>query len=272
MAQPSDQTDDQANDQANEQDWDPGAYERFRGLRLRPAVDLLAQVPTLPQGDIVDLGCGSGVVGPVLRHRFGERRLLGIDASPSMLRSARAGGAYDSLDHADLGQWHPEAPCALIFSNALLHWLPDHATLIPRIAGSLAPSGTLAFQVPDQQEAPSHRLLAETAEAMAAGHGDHALHNVLSLAAYHRLLAPLGTPDIWQTDYLQTLPAAAHGHPVRHFTQSTAMRPYLVALPQPLHKTFVDAYEAALNTAYPPEPDGTVLFPFRRLFAVFTKA
>ena len=37
-------------------DWNPEAYARFRGLRLRPALDLLAQVGDLPLGDVVDLG------------------------------------------------------------------------------------------------------------------------------------------------------------------------------------------------------------------------
>jgi len=252
-------------------DWDPGAYERFRGLRLRPALDLLAQVPTLPQGDLVDLGCGSGVVGPPLRHRFGDRRLLGVDSSPSMLNVARSTGAYDAVHHSDVVSWHPETPPALIFSNALLHWLPDHAALIVGLVEKLTASGTLAFQVPDQQDALSHRLLGKAARALVPEHGDHMLRNVLTLAAYHRLMAPLGTVELWQTDYLQTLPPAAHGHPVRLFTQSTAMRPHLAALPQALHKPFIERYDAALAAVYPPEPDGSVLYPFRRLFAVFTK-
>ena len=47
-------------------DWDPEAYARFRDLRLRPALDLLARVPQLPAGDVVDLGCGAGAAGPAL--------------------------------------------------------------------------------------------------------------------------------------------------------------------------------------------------------------
>lgn len=41
-------------------DWDPQSYARFGDLRLRPALDLLARVGALPEGDVIDLGCGNG--------------------------------------------------------------------------------------------------------------------------------------------------------------------------------------------------------------------
>ncbi|MGY9049331.1 MAG: methyltransferase domain-containing protein, partial [Rhodobacterales bacterium] len=66
-----------------DQDWNPGAYHRFRGLRLRPALDLLRSVGPLPEGDVVDLGCGGGAVGPALGQL--RRRLIGVDKSPAML-------------------------------------------------------------------------------------------------------------------------------------------------------------------------------------------
>ena len=67
-----------------------------------------------------------------LRARFPKRRLVGVDASPAMLAQARG---YDATAEADIAQWQPDTPPALIFSNAALHWLPDHATLLPRLAG-----------------------------------------------------------------------------------------------------------------------------------------
>ena len=47
-------------------DWNPGTYHRFRGLRLRPALDLLRSLPPLPEGGVVDLGCGAGDAGPAI--------------------------------------------------------------------------------------------------------------------------------------------------------------------------------------------------------------
>ena len=254
-------------------DWCPAAYARFRGLRLRPALDLLAQVGALPKGDVIDLGCGNGAVGPALAVRFGDHRIIGIDNSPAMLADAAASGAYKRCEAADIAIWHPAKPPALIFSNAALHWLPDHATLLPRLANLLAPGGVLAVQMPRQHDAPSHRFLRALAEDMFPDCFDYSAWQppVLGAAEYARALAPLGQADVWETDYIQRLAPDPGAHPVRRFTESTAMRPIAERLAPAALAAFIARYEAALAAAYPPEADGAVLFPFRRLFFVLQR-
>jgi trans-aconitate 2-methyltransferase len=254
-------------------DWSPGAYDAFRGFRLRPALDLLAQVPgRLPEGDIVDLGCGSGAAGPALRVRFPGRRLVGVDSSPAMLAVAREDGAYDSLVAADVADWRPDRAPAVIFSNAVLHWLPEHAALIPRLGGLLMAEGCLAVQMPRQFDAPSHRLIRDVAARLFPDRFDWAgwVAPVAPPEVYARLLAPLGSAELWETEYIQRLPASEEGHPVRLFTQSTAVRPVTEALTADEAAAFIAAYDSALAGVYPAEPDGTVLMPFRRLFFVLT--
>lgn len=250
-------------------DWNPAAYARFRGLRLRPALDLLAQVGDLPCSDVVDLGCGDGAVAAALRARFSDRVLVGLDASPAML--AKASG-YDRLQQADIATWNPETPPGLIFSNAALHWLPDHAALLPRLAALLAPRGVLAVQMPRQHDAASHRLLRELAAEMFPDRFARAAWHpaVMPAADYARLLAPLGHVNAWETEYIQRLAPDAGAHPVRRFTESTAMRPFAEKLTEAEQAAYVARYEAELARAYPAEPDGAVLMPFRRLFFVLT--
>lgn len=245
-------------------DWNPEAYARFRGLRLRPALDLLAQVGDLPAGDVVDLGCGDGAAGAALRARFG-RDLVGVDASPAMLAKAQG---YDRLTEADIAGWVPDSPPALIFSNAALHWLGDHATLLPRLVGLLAPGGTLAVQMPRQFFAPSHRFLRDIAASLFPDRFDylHYTAPVATAAEYHAILAPLGQVDAWETDYVQRLDATSGLHPVQAFTGSTAMRPILEKLTPTEEAAFRIAYDQALGAAYPLQPDGGVLYPFRRIF------
>ena len=253
-------------------DWNPDAYARFGDLRLRPALDLLAQVGELPDGDVVDLGCGNGAAGPTLAERFAGRRLLGIDTSQAMLAAADKCGCYTRLSKADAADWQPGGPTALIFSNAAMHWLPDHAALFPRLAAALVPGGTLAVQMPRQYGAPSHRFLRDFAAEMFPDRFDLTgwVAPVAPPVEYHRLLAPLGRVTVWETDYVHRLEPAEGAHPVRRFTQSTAMRPYLGHLSDEEAASFIKRYDHALGAAYPVEPDGAVLFPFRRLFFVLT--
>lgn len=246
-------------------DWNPDSYARFRDLRLRPALDLLMQVGALPQGSILDLGCGDGAAAGALRARYPKHRLLGLDASPAMLAKARG---YARLIEADAASWQPDEPLSLIFSNAALHWLPDHDALLPRLASLLQPGGVLAVQMPRQYDKPSHRFLRDIAAALHPGLFDFAGWKapVRPAVAYWELLAPLGEVQAWETDYVQHLPAVAGMHPVRAFTQSTTMRPFVEKLSPAQEAAYLSAYDTALTSAYPLLPDGSALMPFRRVF------
>lgn len=248
-------------------EWNPDAYARFADLRLQPALDLLMHVRPLPAGDIVDLGCGNGAVGPVLRTRFAERTLIGIDTSAVMLAKARDSGAYERLEPRDMAEWAPDTPPALIFSNAALHWLDDHHRLLPRLAGLLAPGGTLAVQMPHQNRAPSHRLWLDLVQQHFPNrHDPDNSPGILSAPDYYHLLSPLGQLSLWETEYYQTLPPAPDMHPVRAFTSASFARPVLDALNASERAVLCALYDAAMDSAYPRASDGSVLFPFRRLF------
>ncbi len=58
-------------------------------------------------GSVLDVGCGTGLVGRALRARGFTGETLGLDISQASLEIARQCGAYDSLDHADLQQRLP---------------------------------------------------------------------------------------------------------------------------------------------------------------------
>lgn len=248
-------------------DWNPETYARFRGLRLRPALDLLLQVGAVPKGAIMDLGCGDGAAAGALKQRYRKHRLLGLDASPAMLARARG---YDELVQADAAEWQPTEPFALIYSNAALHWLDDHASLMPRLAGHLMPGGALAVQMPRQYFAPSHRFLRDIAAALFPDRFDAATFDapVQTAVTYWQMLSPLGQVEAWETDYVQHLEPAEDMHPVRAFTQSTAMRPFVEKLTADERQAFVSAYDKALASAYPVLADGSALMAFRRVFFV----
>ncbi|MEO6564916.1 MAG: methyltransferase domain-containing protein, partial [Casimicrobiaceae bacterium] len=146
--------------------WDPQQYLQFEDHRLRPAIDLLARVPLLAPRDVVDLGCGAGNVTRLLGDRWPQASIVGVDNSATMLARARETVAdlpNVAFVSGELDAWQPPAPVDLVYSNAALHWLPDHPTLIARVAAMVAPGGVLAVQMPDNFRAPSHQLIADLA-------------------------------------------------------------------------------------------------------------
>ena len=68
----------------------------------RVAETVVSRLPAA--GSVLDVGCGTGLVGRELRARGFGGRLLGLDLSQASLDIARQSEAYDSLDLADLQQ------------------------------------------------------------------------------------------------------------------------------------------------------------------------
>jgi len=256
---------------AHKTDWNPGAYARFRDLRLRPGLDLLNAIDQKAAGDVVDLGCGNGQLGPALKARAEGRQIIGVDASPAMLEKARGAACYDSLQQADIRDWHPRRAPGLIFSNAALHWVGEHEKLLPKLARMLTRGGTLAIQMPHQNKAPSHRVWLSLSEEMFANRVEKmGTPGVMAPQKYEELLSPLGRFRLWETEYYQRLVAEAGSHPVRRFTESTYARPVLDALNAEEKAELIRRYEEAMHVAYPVRKDGSVLFPFRRMFLTLT--
>ena len=249
--------------------WDPKLYSTFAVPRLRPALDLLARIDHPAPARVVDLGCGTGNVTRILAGRWPDAQTAGIDSSAEMLAAAAETGSAIAWSRADIGAWTAPGPVDVLFSNAALHWLGDHAALFPRLAAMVASGGVLAVQMPHNHYAASHAVMAEAAAA-----GPWA--DILApLAArfpvgepdfYYDLLAPLAQAlDIWQTEYLHVLDG---DDPVVKWTMGTALRPLLDAVAEPWRGQFLEEYRARIAHAYPRRADGKTLFPFRRLFMV----
>jgi trans-aconitate 2-methyltransferase len=245
--------------------WDPSQYLRFAGARLQPAVDLLARVSLDAPRRVYDLGCGTGTATRLLRERWPAADIAGVDNSSAMLRRA----AEQMPIHADLVAWRPSLQADLIYSNAALHWLPEHATLFPRLMSYLAPGGLLAVQMPNNFAAPSHRVVAETIQAGAwRGRLEPLMRStpVHPMAFYHRVLEPLASSiDLWETEYLHVLQGT---DPVKEWTKGSWLKPFLDALDDSEQVSFEADYANRLRLAYPESAGGATLFPFKRLFVV----
>ena len=249
--------------------WNPERYLAFSDQRTRPAIDLLTRVPLQQAERVADLGCGPGNSTRLLVERWPAAMVIGIDSSSDMLASARRSVVGATWVEADITAWMPERGLDLLYSNAALHWVGDHESLLPRLLGCVRPGGVLAVQMPRNFEAPSHALLRATAEGGPWADRLAGILNWRPVAAperYYGLLAPgAAVLDIWETVYLHVLEGE---DPVLSWTRGTALRPIMQALDASDGAAFEAAYAARLREAYPRRADGRTLFPFRRLFIV----
>ena len=249
--------------------WDPAQYGKFGDERQRPVDDLLARVPLEAASHVYDLGCGDGRVTGLLKARWPEATIIGVDNSAAMLAKAREADPEIDWIEADVTEWQAPDAADLVFANASLQWVDDHPTLFPRLARMVATGGVLAVQMPRNHDAPSHQCMHEAAAAgpWRAKLGDmRPFKPVAEPDAYYDILAPHVTRlDIWETEYLHVLEGA---DPVVEWTKGTGLRPYLTPLDDDERAGFLADYTARIARAYPRCADGRTLLPFRRLFIV----
>jgi trans-aconitate 2-methyltransferase len=249
--------------------WDPQQYLKFSGHRLRPAVDLLMRVPDVPMRRIADLGAGAGNVTKLLAERWPDAAVTAVEGSAEMVAAGKKAAPAIEWLQQDLAAWRPAKAYDLVYSNAALQWLPDHAALFPSVMQHVEPGGVLAVQMPRNFTAPSHVVIGEVA---LHGPWREKVKHLATLTPveppgfYHALLAPLSqTIDIWETEYLQVLEG---DNPVKEWTKGTWLTRYLDLLEGEEKAAFEAAYGERVAKAYPKNADGQTLFPFRRLFMV----
>ena len=266
--------------------WDPAQYLKFGNQRLRPALDLLAQVPLEAPASVVDLGCGAGNVTRALAARWPHARVTGVDSSADMLEKARVALPGVQWVASGMDVWKPETPVDLIYSNAALHWLPHHQGLLERLLGFLAPGGVLAVQMPRNWGAPSHTSIDAALDGLGLSPVERAGIDAAKLntpvsepAQYYDWLQPQAeTIDMWETLYTHVL---SGDNAVAEWVKGTALIPVMNGLKalgdkglggifkeNGLHQRFWADYCARTNAAYPRRADGTTLLQFRRLFFV----
>ncbi|HEV2289876.1 MAG TPA: methyltransferase domain-containing protein [Candidatus Acidoferrales bacterium] len=273
-------------------DWNPENYLKFAEERTQPCRDLAARIAVPQVRTVIDLGCGPGNSTQVLTERWPGAQVTALDSDASMINAAIESNPRGRWITGDIGKWAAgEPPNAtaeksaervaenksenelydVVFSNAALQWLPDHATLYPQLFSHVAPGGALAVQIPSSQDRPAYRLLREMAASISWRKwfptGRVRTWHAHDWEFYYDLLAPLASRvNVWLTEYFHVMPDA---RTIVEWYSATGMRPYLTPITEETDRgKFIAEYTEKIRVAYPSRPDGNILFSFLRIFLI----
>lgn len=145
---------------------------------------LLDAEPALPPSglEIVDLGCGTGLLGPRLRAR--AKRLSGLDLSPGMLDKARKRGNYDVLVEGDLERAQEllgEGCADVVVAADVFIYLGDLQPGIEASEGLLRPGGRLVFSL---ERAPDPKVAAMLMPSGRYAHAEAYVREVLEACEF----------------------------------------------------------------------------------------
>ncbi len=188
-----------------------------------------------------------------------------------MLTTARR--LHPAIDFVlgDIAAWSPAERYDVVFSNAALQWVGNHAELLPRLIAAVKPGGALAVQMPRNHDFVTHALMRQVAaegpwRERLAGARDPS--PVRPPEFYYDSLAPLSHRMVlWETNYIQIMDGV---EAIIAWLRGTGLGPFLGRLDPGEQRQFLERYERLLADAFPSQADGKILLPYPRLFFVAT--
>ncbi|HEY1833511.1 MAG TPA: methyltransferase domain-containing protein [Solirubrobacteraceae bacterium] len=132
--------------------WDGTSYDRISGVMQGLGAAVLERLRLRGDETVIDAGCGSGRVTELLAARLPQGKVVGLDASPSMIEAASeclselVGEGRVELRQCDLLELEVAEPVDAVLSTATFHWIADHERLFERIRRALRPGGQFVAQ------------------------------------------------------------------------------------------------------------------------------
>lgn len=130
-----------------------------------------------PPGVVLDIGCGGGATGKLIKEKFPGTRVIGIELNPRAAEQARSvldDVVCASIDDVHLAQHVGEVTIGTVLLLDVLEHLYDPWRALTRIRTWLAPDTRVLASV------PNIRNLA-TLDELAAGQWEYGPHGVLDI-------------------------------------------------------------------------------------------
>ncbi|MGF1676328.1 MAG: class I SAM-dependent methyltransferase [Rivularia sp. (in: cyanobacteria)] len=120
-------------------DWNSNLYQEKHAFVWHYGENLLQLLNPQSKERILDLGCGTGQLTAKIAEKGAE--VIGIDSAPEMIEKARQNYPQLHFQIADATNFHISQLVDAVFSNAVLHWIPQADDVINSISKSLKING-----------------------------------------------------------------------------------------------------------------------------------
>jgi len=131
--------------------WNAEVYDRIGTPMRRWAQAVIDDLHLRGDETVLDAGCGSGSVTFDLLERLPRGRIYAVDSSPDMISKIKQAIEDRGLTNvvpirADLTDFELPEQVDVVFSNAVLHWIPDDDALFGCLFRATKPGGRLRAQ------------------------------------------------------------------------------------------------------------------------------
>jgi trans-aconitate 2-methyltransferase len=101
---------------------------------------------------LLDVGCDDGKVTAILAKCLPKGYVVGVDSSEDMINSARRTFSLEAYPNLSFQRMNAaaltfQARFDRVFSNAVLHWILDHKSVLQCVQRSMKSGGRLLFQM-----------------------------------------------------------------------------------------------------------------------------
>jgi trans-aconitate 2-methyltransferase len=251
-------------------DWNPDLYMQFSSERTQPSIDLIGRINQIEPKSIIDIGCGPGNSTQVLVNRWPKSQITGLDSSTAMIKKAKQDYPNQEWIVADALTYKPEIKYDIVFSNAVIQWIPNHEKLLTKFHEILPDNGIVAIQIPLFWDMPLGEIINNTAKDDRWKTRTESVSNLFTIhdySFYYDQLSELfNSIEMWETHYMHIL----NSHiAILEMMRSTGLKPYLERLDDDSEKKeFEGEVLKEIRNAYPIQKNGKVLLPFKRLFFI----
>ncbi|KIO78925.1 hypothetical protein TH53_01085 [Pedobacter lusitanus] len=258
--------------------WDPALYSKYEKYRLIPPLELINRLNIYNPEVIYELGCGLGNTTRLIKDKWSNAKVYGLDNSSEMLNVATE--IYPELNfiETDINKWQPDDEPDLLIANSLFHLIDNHENILIRLTTLLKKGGQFAIQMPVTFYTPWYQLMIDV---LRYGIQEGILNQkeallemvekeiVQSVDYYYSLFDPLSSSiDIWETEYYMELEG---DDAVFNWVEGAGLRPVLSNLNPVEYDFFINQYKKRVGELYWKRKNHKTIFPFKRMFLVITR-